>query len=122
MKDDAHRPPEYDLRPEILERDCEMTFVRVSGPGGQHKNKRDTGVRLLHVPSGTVVMASERRSQVQNRKLAFERMVERLAEKMHRDPDRIPTEVPHSAVLERMESKRKVAEKKAGRQKAIPDE
>lgn len=122
MTDGSEAPPEYDLRPEGLERDCEVAFVRVSGPGGQHKNKRDTGVRLVHIPSGTVVMAAERRSQAQNRKLAFERMAEKLAEKMHRDPERVPTDVPQSAVLERLEHKRRASGRKASRREPIPDE
>ena len=61
-----------------LERDCDMEFFIASGPGGQHRNKVETGVRLTHRPSGIVVTATERRSQSDNREMAYERMAERL--------------------------------------------
>ena len=61
-----------------LERDCDMEFFIASGPGGQHRNKVATAVRLTHRPSGTVVTATERRSQYANREAAFARMAARL--------------------------------------------
>ena len=51
---------------------------RSSGPGGQRKNKVETAVRLKHLPSGFTVIATEHRSQAENRKLALERLRERL--------------------------------------------
>lgn len=61
-----------------LERDCDMQFVIAGGPGGQHRNKVETGVRLIHRPTGTTVTATERRSQYENREAAYERMAQRL--------------------------------------------
>jgi protein subunit release factor A len=61
-----------------LERDCAIDFFIASGPGGQHRNKVETGVRMVHRPTGTMVTATERRSQNANREAAFERMAERL--------------------------------------------
>ena len=61
-----------------LERDCNMDFFIASGPGGQHRNKVETGVRLVHRPTGTMVTATERRSQTANRDMAFERMAAKL--------------------------------------------
>src|SRR5437764_14654574 len=61
-----------------LERDCDIDFFIASGPGGQHRNKVETGVRLTHRPSGITVTAVERRSQYANREAAFERMAARL--------------------------------------------
>ena len=66
--------PKYPTDIDALIRDCDLSFVRDSGPGGQHRNKRETGVRLVHRETGLVVMATERRSQTMNRTLAFERM------------------------------------------------
>ena len=63
---------------ETLERESDLTFFVAGGPGGQHRNKVATGVRLLHRPSGLVVTATERRSQTANRDMAFARLVERL--------------------------------------------
>ena len=80
-------PPPLD--PDAVLSECEMEFVRASGPGGQHRNRRETGVRLTHGPTGLVVMATERRSQVANRKLALERMVLKLeAKRKPRKPRR----------------------------------
>ena len=43
--------------------DDEEFFV-ASGPGGQHRNRTESGVRLTHRPTGIVVLATERRSPV----------------------------------------------------------
>jgi len=71
-------PIAYPTDRESLERDCEISFFVAGGPGGQHRNKVATGVRLVHRPSGAVVTATERRSQAANREAAFARMAERL--------------------------------------------
>lgn len=69
---------QYAIDRNSLERDCDLDFFVAGGPGGQHRNKVETGVRLLHRPSGTTVTATERRSQYANRERAFERMAQRL--------------------------------------------
>jgi peptide chain release factor len=48
--------------------------LRASGPGGQHVNKTESAIRAKHVPSGITVVASERRSQHQNKSEAKERL------------------------------------------------
>lgn len=105
-----------------LEGECEMEFVKASGPGGQHRNKRETGVRLRHVPSGIVVMATERRSQAMNRKLAFERMVARLEEQNEVPTPRVPTSIPSGIHAERLQRKRRQSSKKATRRAVATDE
>ncbi len=47
---------------------------RCPGKGGQNVNKRDTGVRFTHEPSGAVGKSCDQRSQVQNRRTALERL------------------------------------------------
>lgn len=59
--------------------ECDEDFFIASGPGGQHRNKTESGVRLSHRPTGVTVTATERRSQSQNRGTALERLRERLA-------------------------------------------
>lgn len=53
--------------------------LRASGPGGQHVNKTESAVRATHAPSGLSVTASDQRSQVQNKKLATERLLIKLS-------------------------------------------
>ena len=55
---------------QIHEEDLEETFIRSSGPGGQHVNKTSTCVRLLHRPTGLSVKIQRSRSQGLNRFLA----------------------------------------------------
>ncbi len=62
-----------------LGRQCEVTFGRSSGPGGQHRNKVETAVRIVHVPTGIEAKATERRSQSQNRHVAEQRLRVKLA-------------------------------------------
>ncbi|XZF16485.1 peptide chain release factor H [Chitinophagaceae bacterium MMS25-I14] len=60
------------------EKDVEYTTCRSSGPGGQHVNKTETAVRATHKPSGVSVVASDRRSQLQNKKEATERLRQKI--------------------------------------------
>src|SRR5689334_19761411 len=85
---------------------CEVTFFKSPGPGGQHKNKTESGVRIVHRPSGIVVTATERRSQFQNRAVAAERLRVRLAALRYRPPPRKPTSATHGS------KERKIAFKK----------
>jgi len=59
--------------------DCSVETYRSSGPGGQHRNKRDSAVRLTHRPTGVVVTATERRSQHENRHRALARLRRAIA-------------------------------------------
>ena len=54
--------------------DCDVETFRASGPGGQHRNKVASAVRIRHRASGAVGQATEHRSQHQNKKAAWERM------------------------------------------------
>jgi peptide chain release factor len=59
--------------------DCEITTMHCGGKGGQHVNKVETGVRIVHRPTGIVVTCTEERSQVQNKQKAVKRLQSILA-------------------------------------------
>lgn len=54
--------------------DCDVTTFRAGGPGGQNQNKRDTGVRIVHSPSGARAESRDQRTQLLNKRTAFVRM------------------------------------------------
>ena len=54
--------------------DCEIQTFRSGGKGGQNQNKVESGVRIIHHPSGARGEAREERSQLANKRRAFERM------------------------------------------------
>ena len=63
----------------VSERDITYDTLLASGPGGQNVNKVETAVRATHRPSGISVVASDLRSQSQNKKLAYERLMMKLS-------------------------------------------
>ena len=88
--------------PRDLLKDCELSFLRASGPGGQHRNKVETAVRLVHRPTGVTVVASDLRSQSSNRKAALERLHAKLVRQLKPRKTRKPTRVPKSAKERRL--------------------
>ncbi len=62
------------LAEDELLKQCSLRNDRRGGPGGQHRNKVETAVIVVHEPTGIVAEASERRSQVDNRRVAIQRL------------------------------------------------
>lgn len=77
-------------------KDLRIEYFKSSGPGGQHKNKRFTAVRITHIPTGILAVAQEQRSQTQNKEIALERLKEKIAKATAKKRKRIPTSLPHS--------------------------
>lgn len=82
---EAHLHPVFLSESSLLE-NCKLTLLRGSGPGGQNRNKVETAVELVHLPSGCRGQASERRSQKENRDVALHRLREQLALHLRDDP------------------------------------
>ena len=95
--------------------ECREEFFVASGPGGQHRNKTESGVRLTHGPTGVTVTATERRSQAQNRGAALRRLRERLAALAREPRVRRPTAPTRASRERRLAEKRRRGERKAGR-------
>ena len=100
--------------------ELEWHFFRASGPGGQHRNKVETGVRLVHLPSGTTVSATERRSRLQNQKVALERLIARLEDANRPVKHRKPTRPGAAARARRLQAKKARARVKSLRRRPDP--
>jgi hypothetical protein len=72
VPDDLRARLDYDDGRLLAE--CDVHTFRASGPGGQHRNKTSSAVRLYHRPSGLTVKAAESRSQHENKASALRRL------------------------------------------------
>ena len=121
--------------------ELEWRFTGSGGPGGQHANTANTRVELVFdiAGSGSLgprqrarllerlgprvrVVASERRSQLQNRELALERLRDRLADALHVEPPRVATRPSRASKRARVEQKRRQGERKRTRRTPRIDE
>ncbi len=87
--------------------ECEVQPYRSSGPGGQKKNKTESSVRVRHLPTGIVRIATESRSQSANKLRALDRIREALEARSHRPKPRIPTRPTGASKEARLTEKRK---------------
>ena len=62
-------------------KDFRVDTFRGQGPGGQHRNKTDSAVRITHIESGLSASSQSEKSQRVNKKIAFHRLVSLLLDK-----------------------------------------
>ena len=106
------------LEDRALLAECEQELFTAGGPGGQHRNKTASGVRLTHPATELSVTATERRSQSLNRRVALERLrrgLRLLARPIKVRRKTTPTEASRRR---RRENKARLSEKKALRRPA----
>jgi protein subunit release factor A len=108
-------PPPIPSDDEDLLAQCRVETFRAGGKGGQHQNTTDSGVRLVHRPTGTRAESRTERSQLQNRRRALARLREKLEALYHEPTPRVPTRVPPREKRKRLEGKRRQGEKKRRR-------
>ena len=79
----------------LLLEQCLVRRTRHTGPGGQHRNKVETAIEIVHTPTGITTFAAERRSQEANRQAAVFRMRLLLAIRLRavESPEVIPSEL-----------------------------
>ena len=111
MSDDSETPqpdpfpiPESDA--ELLAQ-CRVDTFRAGGKGGQHQNRTESGVRLVHLPTGVRATARNERSQHRNRSVALERLRRKLEKRNERRTPRTPTAVPRGEKRRRLDEKRR---------------
>ena len=133
-----------DTRKEALISELDLQAVKSSGPGGQHVNKANTKISLRFSIPGSVVLsevektrllkklaprltengeliiqAQSSRSQFANRQEAIQRFLLLIEQSLRPARRRIPTRIPPSKKLKRLENKKKHSEKKSLRRKNL---
>jgi len=101
------------LNLDVLKAQTQVSFFRSGGPGGQHRNKTETAVRLVHGPTGLTVVAAQERSQRRNLAIAFDRLRRKLIARSAVPRPRVPTRTPTAVRQARLETKHRQAKKKA---------
>lgn len=106
---------------EDLIKECEISTFRSSGPGGQHVNKTDSAVRLIHLPTGITVTSQKERSQLLNKKTCLHKLREIVKRRNYVKPKRIKTKMPKSVKAKNVLKKTKHSAKKQLRQRPQGD-
>ena len=119
---ESNNAAETPLAISALKDEVEITAFKSGGPGGQHKNKTESAVRIKHLPTGVIVVAAEHRSQFKNRETAWERLIEKLSRRRQKRKPRVPTRPTKAAREKRHNEKVQRARQKQSRQKIRLDD
>jgi len=90
--------------------ECEIQTYKASGKGGQHVQKTDSAVRLIHRPTGIRVTSQQERSQLINKKICLEKLRKKLENLAKKKKKRIPTKKPKGAKEKVLKEKHKRSE------------
>ena len=101
---------------------CRVDVFRSGGKGGQHQNVTESGVRLTHLPTGTVVTSRRFRSQHANKRQALVTLRRRLAALNTRKKPRIRTRPTRRARERRLSLEQRHSSKKTLRRKPRVDD
>lgn len=82
----------------VTKDDLKIDTFRSGGPGGQNQNKRDTAVRITHLPTGLFSVSREHRTQEQNKKAAFRKLAGQLVPLMM-NAAKIPNFIPITKIV-----------------------
>ncbi|OGZ17567.1 MAG: peptide chain release factor 2 [Candidatus Nealsonbacteria bacterium RBG_13_36_15] len=85
---------EIKIKPE----DLKMDFYRASGPGGQYVNRRETAVRITHLPTGIVASCQSERLQGQNRERAMKMIYSKLYQLKEKEQQKEISKIKGKAV------------------------
>ena len=95
-----------------LLKECKVKTFRSSGKGGQHLNKTESAVRIIHLPTGLVSTCQDERSQLQNKRKCLIQLRNKLEKLNIREPKRIPTKKPRSVKEKNLQEKKNHSLKK----------
>ena len=102
---------------EGLLKECQVETFGARGKGGQHVNKTESAVRIIHLPTGTIATCQDERSQLQNKRKCLDHIRSKL-EALNKQPkERIPTKKPRASKEKILHDKKFHSQKKKMRQK-----
>ena len=102
--------------------ECAVMTFRAGGPGGQHQNVTESGVRLQHRPTGITVTCRSERSQYQNKRTCLRRLRSRIEDLLRAPTPRLPTRPSRMSRAARREEKTRRSRLKQQRRPPSADE